>query len=100
MQYYNAVSSDREKGIEGTKGSCLRSYDGRETKHKVIESPFKAQYTLTRRLPHGQLHAAKKGFKFPLLISAWNMKNITRSFLRSPVLVSPSSDSLDGGREG
>ncbi len=100
MQYYNAAGSDRERGIEGTKGSCLRSSDGRETRHTVIESPFKAQYTLTRRLPHGQLYAANKGFKFPLLISAFNVKNRTRFFLHSPVLVSPSSDSLDGGREG
>ncbi len=46
MQYYNAAGSDREKGIEGMKGSCLRSSDGRETKHKVIESPFKAQYCI------------------------------------------------------
>ncbi len=100
MQYYNAAGSDREKGFEGTKGSCLRSYDGRETRHTVIESPFNAQYTLTRRLPHGQPYAANKGFKFPLLNSAWNMKNRTRFSLRSPVLASPSSDSLDGGREG
>ncbi len=38
MQYYNAAGSDRKKGIEGKKGSCLRSSDGRETRHIVIES--------------------------------------------------------------